>query len=100
MTPLNAMIQARDVEHQKDALRLARHISALKQWSDTARDRAQGMVEKWRTEKLCSPIYINEWDQLLTQSAAHIEGRITACDDMAVVLRRNSPILMTMERPA
>jgi hypothetical protein len=51
-------------------------------------------------EKLCSPLYINAWEQLLTQSAACIQQRITASDDMAVVLRRNSPILMTMERTA
>jgi hypothetical protein len=69
MSPAQSLVQARDVEHQKDALRLARHITALGQWSDYARDRAQRMVDKWRVEKLCSPLYINEWEQLY--STAH-----------------------------
>jgi len=87
---------ARMGKSQADALLVALHqkaANALRDRRDGERVRqlALARVEKWESEQLCNPRYVNAWRTILNMPVASMCESMLTEEAEGVSLRQNSP---------
>jgi hypothetical protein len=82
-----------------ELLGLAYHRAVARRLDDALVQRAQERLARWRAEGRIHPAYASAWDELLSQSLAHIRGKLGEDSRSMRELRQSSPFAGALSEP-
>ncbi len=95
---VEAMLRARAVQADKAEARRRDQVAFAAILTAPDRSRARGIVARWATDRLCSPVYIKAWRELLELPRASLRAKLETRDDFTRVLLANSPLTPLIAR--
>ena len=90
-----AQLMAKQAASREKHLKIALQLALGGEKAQALQQGALQMVQMWKARQLCSPTYIERWQQILEASPAQVAQNMLDMDDeWGAALRQNTPFAM------